>query len=162
MQRTQSSIVPAAIPAIPNTGVLQIAQSTKHFVATVYAQIPVGTPVIVDCSAVWCSPCRALAPHFAAAAVATPSISFWKLDVDQCDEAAAAFGVEAMPTVLLLRRDDAGELGLIEAYPRIVGFNLEALQEAVVRFAAEATLACLVSDLSSPPSDSTVPSTAQA
>lgn len=61
-------------------------------------------PVVVDVYADWCGPCRALAPlleqlaeHFA------DRLRFAKVNLDQEPEIAAAYGVQAVPTLLFFR-----------------------------------------------------------
>ena len=54
--------------------------------------------VIVDFSATWCGPCKAIAPLFAELAGSHPQAVFAKVDVDECEDTAEAQEVTAMPT----------------------------------------------------------------
>ncbi|XP_030766301.1 thioredoxin-like protein 1 [Sitophilus oryzae] len=59
--------------------------------------------VVVDFTATWCGPCQRMAPVFQQYATKYPRAVFLKVDVDQCQETAAAQGVSAMPTFIFYR-----------------------------------------------------------
>jgi len=59
--------------------------------------------VIVDFTATWCGPCKRIAPFFDELSTKYPKAVFLKVDVDQCQETAAANGVSAMPTFICFR-----------------------------------------------------------
>ncbi len=64
-------------------------------------------PVLVDFTASWCAPCRMITPVLAGLALEEADrLKVVRLDVDTDPATPAAYGVLAMPTLLLFR---AGE-----------------------------------------------------
>jgi thioredoxin 1 len=58
---------------------------------------------VVDFSAPWCGPCRMLEPILGELARELPSVDFLKLDVDRSQQIAMRYGVQAVPTLLVLQ-----------------------------------------------------------
>lgn len=61
-------------------------------------------PLFVDFWAQWCPPCRMLAPTFEKLADEySNEFNFAKVNVDQFPELAAEFGIQSIPTLLLIK-----------------------------------------------------------
>lgn len=64
-------------------------------------------PVVIDLWAVWCGPCRLIAPHIEEmAADYKEKAVIGKLDVDSNPQTTARFGVRNIPTVLFLKNGE--------------------------------------------------------
>lgn len=61
-------------------------------------------PVIIDCYADWCGPCKAFAPTFeAVAGDYEGKVKFVKLDVDASSGVAGELGIRSIPTVIFFK-----------------------------------------------------------
>ena len=59
--------------------------------------------VIVDFWAPWCGPCRGFAPIYEKASDQHPDIVFAKINTDEQQELAGAFGIRSIPTLMVFR-----------------------------------------------------------
>jgi thioredoxin 1 len=75
-----------------------VAVTEQNFQSTVASGI-----VLIDFWAEWCGPCRAFAPIFEEAAGRHPDVVFGKVDTEAESGLAAAFQIQAIPTLMVLR-----------------------------------------------------------
>jgi len=106
------------VPSSPNTAAEElrtvVAEGKLHKV-----------PVLVDFWAPWCGPCRALAPHLEAIAREQgKNLLVLKVDIDTHPDAAKAYGVTALPTLVLFRDGE-------EVKRHVGAANLKTLQALV-------------------------------
>jgi thioredoxin 1 len=79
-------------------------------------------PILVDFWAVWCGPCRMVAPVVdEIAREQEGKLKVMKLDVDDNQNTAMAYGVMSIPTLILFKNGQPVE--------RIVGFRPKAAME---------------------------------
>jgi thioredoxin 2 len=79
-----------------------------------------GVPVLLDCWAEWCGPCRMIAPVLdELAAEAGGDYIIMKLNVDENPRTAAQFNVRTIPTLLIFK-DGALVDRLVGAQPKQV------------------------------------------
>ena len=77
-----------------------VAASEGDFDAAVMTKLP----VLVDLWAPWCAPCRLIAPGVEQAAnELAGSLKVVKVNVDDAPGVSARFGVQGIPTLLVLR-----------------------------------------------------------
>ena len=82
-------------------------------------------PAIIDFSADWCFPCRALAPIFDELSAEIKEANFFKVDIDAEEELASEFQIMSVPTILIIKNNV--EVG------RINGFsNKETLKSSLL------------------------------
>ncbi|KAI8017432.1 Thioredoxin H2 [Camellia lanceoleosa] len=79
--------------------------------------------MVVDFSASWCGPCKFIEPAIHAMAAKFTDVEFVKIDVDELSDVAQEFGVQGMPTFVLLKQGK--EVG------RIVGAKKDELEKMV-------------------------------
>ncbi|KAI3748054.1 hypothetical protein L6452_10884 [Arctium lappa] len=81
--------------------------------------------MVVDFSASWCGPCKMLEPFIRSLASKYQEIDFIKIDVDELKDVAQEFGVQAMPTLVLLKQGKEVE--------RVVGAKKDELEKKILK-----------------------------
>lgn len=79
-------------------------------------------PVLVDFSAVWCGPCKALEPAVKeVASEFAGKLKVVKVDIDVSPSVAARFGIRGVPTVIVVKggREVKRQVGLVPK-PKLV------------------------------------------
>ena len=104
--------VPAAAAGIPRCG--NCHQPLPWIVAAddnTFAEIAeaASIPVLVDMWAPWCGPCRTVSPALAQVATELAGqLKLVKVNVDESPKLQQRFGVQAIPTLMVLRRGEVG------------------------------------------------------
>jgi thioredoxin 2 len=102
--------VPAAAPGIPRCGNCHqplpwVAQAGDDTFAEVAEAASV--PVVVDLWAPWCGPCRMVSPALEQVATELAGkVKLVKVNVDESPAIQQRFGVQAIPTLLVMRNGE--------------------------------------------------------
>ena len=78
-------------------------------------------PVVLDCFAEWCGPCKMIAPQFETWEGEYAKVSFLKLDVDEAEDLAEELGVSAMPVLFFFKDGQVVET--------VTGTSVEAIKK---------------------------------
>ena len=79
---------------------MSVITVTKDNYAAVTAENPL---VLLDFWAVWCGPCKMIAPILTEIAAERDDVVIGKVDVDSEMELAMQFGVSSIPTLVVIR-----------------------------------------------------------
>ncbi|XP_020213637.1 thioredoxin H2-like [Cajanus cajan] len=84
--------------------------------------------VVIDFSASWCGPCKFIEPAIHAMSQNFTDVDFVKIDVDELSEVAQEYGVQAMPTFVLLKKG--------KEIDNVVGAKKEELEKKIEKHRA--------------------------
>lgn len=79
--------------------------------------------IVIDFTATWCGPCQYIQPAVNEFAEIYTDVDFIKIDVDELEGVAQEFGVQTMPTFILLKRG--------KEVDRVVGAKKEDLKKKI-------------------------------
>jgi thioredoxin len=85
--------------------------------------VEAGKPLVVDCYAVWCGPCKQLGPLLDQLAIQNSDVTFAKVDVDKVEGVAQHLQVSALPTVNFYTA------GAVKS--QVVGFKIPEIQKSI-------------------------------
>lgn len=80
--------------------------------------------IVIDFSATWCGPCKFMEPAFNDMSAKYTDVDFAKIDVDELADVAREFGVQAMPTFVLLKQG--------KEVARVVGAKKDELEKKIL------------------------------
>lgn len=104
---TLAAVLYVATGSIGNSAAMnRSTANVTHITDTNFDAAVRGTsqPVVVDCYATWCGPCRELAPTVDRLADEyAGKIKFFKVNVDESPQVAQQFQVEAIPMLLFFK-----------------------------------------------------------
>ena len=63
--------------------------------------------VLLDFWATWCGPCQMIAPILEEVAEECPDATIGKIDVDEEQQLAMSFGIESIPTLIVIKNGKA-------------------------------------------------------
>ncbi len=70
-------------------------------------------PCIIDFYADWCAPCKMIAPIMEELSKEYEGkINFYKLNVDEEREVASVFGIQSIPSILFVPKDDQPQMAV--------------------------------------------------
>ncbi|GLT35398.1 hypothetical protein SLA2020_098550 [Shorea laevis] len=84
--------------------------------------------MVIDFAASWCGPCKFMEPAVHAMANKFTEVEFIKIDVDELPDVAQEFGVQAMPTFLLVKKG--------KEVDRVVGAQKDELERKIEKHKA--------------------------
>ena len=64
-----------------------------------------GKKLLVQYTADWCSPCKALAPRLKSLSSGYPDVTFVKVNVDENQDAVMELGISTVPTIMIYNGD---------------------------------------------------------
>ncbi|CAA2968845.1 thioredoxin H2-like [Olea europaea subsp. europaea] len=85
--------------------------------------------MVVDFKASWCGPSRSMEPAMNEFSAKYTDVHFIKIDVDELEDVAKDFGIQIMPTFILIKKG--------EEVDKLVGANKEELRKKIEKYRAQ-------------------------
>ena len=82
---------------------MEIKITNDNFVPEV---IESDKPVLIDFYATWCGPCKMIAPFVEEIANENHDVKVGKINVDEENELATAFGIQSIPTLVVVKNGE--------------------------------------------------------
>ncbi|EEB12117.1 thioredoxin-2, putative [Pediculus humanus corporis] len=82
--------------------------------------------VVIDFYAVWCGPCKQIAPKIEELELQYTNVVFLKVDIDENEEIAADYDISAMPTFVFIKNGNK-----LDSF---TGANITKLQSTVDKY----------------------------
>ncbi|KAK1551940.1 hypothetical protein Q3G72_007716 [Acer saccharum] len=98
-------------------------QSKDQWKAHFEASKETNKLLVIDFTATWCGPCKSMEPAIKEFVAKYTEVEFIKIDVDKFTEIAKEFGIEAMPTFILVKKG--------KEVDRLVGAKKDDLQKKI-------------------------------
>ncbi|KAJ3354232.1 Hsp90 cochaperone [Entophlyctis luteolus] len=84
---------------------------------------------VVDFTATWCGPCKAIAPRFESLSAQYSNVNFLKVDVDEMRSIASSHSITAMPTFVFFKNG--------ETLDKVVGADINKVEQLLSVFATD-------------------------
>lgn len=123
LTRQQSTNNPTTHSKSNSIKMVQVIKSEDEFKQAISA----SNLVVVDFFAVWCGPCKMIAPLLEKFSNDYSNVSFFKVDVDELPSVAQSNEVSSMPTLLFFK---SGEL-----VGKVIGANPTAIKQKIDQLA---------------------------
>ncbi|XP_010256143.1 PREDICTED: thioredoxin H2-like [Nelumbo nucifera] len=86
--------------------------------------------MVIYFTASWCGPCRSMEPALNSFAAKYTDVEFVKIDADELMEVSAEFGVQTMPTFILIKQG--------KEVDKVVGAKKDELEKKILKQRAQA------------------------
>ncbi|XP_024534986.1 thioredoxin H-type [Selaginella moellendorffii] len=113
--------------SLSDHGNVLVMNSRQEWLAKLDEAKRSGKVIVVDFTATWCGPCKAMAPIFVDLSKQFEQLIFVKVDVDALKDVAQDWSIQAMPTFIFIKD---GKL-----LDKIVGANKSELQRKAAMYA---------------------------